>query len=86
MSYNPADDYGYEPCIKCDWSYNYYELVKELALEIVKEENANNGPDEQWLDSEWFELKDFAVERAIEKHNAVDCCPACDHKYDLWDI
>ena len=85
MSYNPADEFDYEPCIYCDYAYQYETLVEETAMEILKEHNANNGPDEQWLESEWFEFKDDAIERLVGKPNVRTHCLGCADKYDLWD-
>jgi hypothetical protein len=86
MSYNPADDFDYEPCINCDYEYQYKTIVEETAMAILKEHNANNGPDEQWLENEWYEFKDDAIERVVNKHSVRTFCLGCDHKYDLWDI
>lgn len=86
MSYNPADEFDYEPCIYCDYAYKYKSLIKENAMEILKEHNAINSAHEQWLESEWYEFTDDAIERVVSKYKVLTVCPECNHKYDLWDI
>ena len=85
MSYYNLDQFDYEPCIYRDYAYKYENLVQEMAIEIIKRENANNGPDEQWLESEWYDFKDEAVALLCKKHNVMTYCSGCSDKLDLWD-
>jgi len=85
MSYT-FDQFDCQPCIYCDYSYKYDSLVQEMAIEIINRENANNGPDEQWLENEWYEFKDEAIEAVVARYKVKTVCVGCEHTYSPWDV
>jgi hypothetical protein len=70
------DNDGYVPCINCDWSFAYYDEVKEASINLMNKWNATNlecDSEEDW--------KVF-VEEAISKLRYkpyVQC--TCDNCY-----
>jgi hypothetical protein len=66
-------------CIHCDYTENYFEPVKDAAIELMHKWNASH-PDEESCDWTDFEIEAIDI---IAKYK--DTYVVCDECYDGYD-
>jgi hypothetical protein len=66
-------------CIHCDYKENYFDEVKDAAIELMQKWNASNE-DEQSLD--WRDFENEAID-IVAKYK--DTNTQCDECYDGYD-
>ena len=67
-------------CIYCNYEANYFEEVKDAAIELMEKWNLSHDEDEQSID--WRDFEEQAID-IVAKYEETDT--QCDECYDGYD-